>query len=197
MDTRKWIAVVAALFVVGVACPAEACRCIKNHIQPFYCNSNAVLKMTFIEPAQITNNGAQVTGYKIQVDEVIKCNAALQYLTFISSWAGSSCQYYHSESDYNIEYLVTAYNDSGHVYVSGCHYVVPWSELSPKQILGFQSSYNAGCTCNIISCFSPPCSPPEKTCVIEGDGTPQAENQQKNQACVPDSNTTCHWETIQ
>ncbi|XP_069065730.1 metalloproteinase inhibitor 1-like [Pleurodeles waltl] len=197
MDTRKWITVMAALLFVGVACPAEACRCIKDHLQRFYCNSNGVLKMRFIEPMQITDSGSQVTGYKIQLDEVLKGSAELQSLTFISSSAGTSCEYHHSESDYNVEYLVTAYNNSGDVSVSGCNYVVPWNELSSNQILGIQGAYSEGCTRNIISCFSPPCSPVQNTCVIEGDANPQTENQQKNQACVPNTNTTCSWKTIE
>ncbi|KAJ1095813.1 hypothetical protein NDU88_000964 [Pleurodeles waltl] len=105
---------------------------------------------------QITDSGSQVTGYKIQLDEVLKGSAELQSLTFISSSAGTSCEYHHSESDYNVEYLVTAYNNSGDVSVSGCNYVVPWNELSSNQILGIQGAYSEGCTrnCGTICPFS-------------------------------------------
>ncbi|XP_069065733.1 metalloproteinase inhibitor 1-like isoform X1 [Pleurodeles waltl] len=199
METRKWITLMAVVFVLGAFSSADACRCILNHLQRSYCDSNAVLKAKFLEATTRTLPGSQDVqkGYKVKVGKVLKGKLALESLTFISS-PSHSCGYIHPSTGFNKDYLITAAsNNNGDVSVNSCSYIVPWNKLLPKQRKGVEAAYNKGCTCGIEYCSSKPCSASEKTCSIEQYEGGDAENQLRNQICVPITRTTCEWRTIE
>ncbi|KAJ1095812.1 hypothetical protein NDU88_000964 [Pleurodeles waltl] len=199
MDTKKYISLVAALLFLEISSPVEACSCLPFVLQNSVCNANAVLQGKFLEPSQ--KPGSSPTdvekGYKVHIDKVLKGNQTLISVTFIKSMSGTSCEYHHDRSGFNVEYLFTASDNNGDLTVSSCSYIKRWSEMSSKEILGVEGAYLKGCNCKVVPCSSQPCSSEPRTCTLEqyegGDG----ENQRKNQVCVPSKGPRCIWKTIE
>ncbi|KAJ1095819.1 hypothetical protein NDU88_000969 [Pleurodeles waltl] len=174
-----------------------ACTCILNHPQRSYCNSEIVLKLKIHEATRTVSGSQAEKCYKVRVEKVLKGNVALKSLNSICTKSGTDCEYVHLSTNFHKDYLITASNNQGNISVSSCSYSVSWDELLHKQKKGVEGAYNKGCTCDIISCASRPCSTPQKTCAIEEYKGGDSENQLKNQVCVPVNSTTCRWKRIE
>lgn len=193
MDTWKWVTLMTGVLFLGAFSPAEACKCIINHLQVSYCNSDLVLNLKFQEPT----TQAGVKGYKVEVVKVLKGSVDLKSLKFISTMSGTDCEYFHPSTDFHKNYMITASKNNGKVSVSGCSYIVRWDELSHKQKKGVEGAYKKGCPCAIVSCSSQPCSAPQKTCTLDEYTGGDAKNQLKNKFCVPINPTTCKWKDVE
>ncbi|XP_078539847.1 metalloproteinase inhibitor 1-like [Lissotriton helveticus] len=192
MDTRKWVTLLAGVLFVGALAPAEACKCIINHLQRSNCNSEIVLKLKIHEAT--TQAGDK--GYKVEVVQVLKGIVKLKTLKFITIMNGTDCEYFHPSTDFHKDYLITASNISGKVSVSSCSYSVRWDELSHNQKKGVEGAYYKGCSCAIESCATPRCSTAQKTCTIDEYNGGDAKKQLKNKFCVPVNTTTCQWKEV-
>ncbi|XP_066470058.1 metalloproteinase inhibitor 1 [Tiliqua scincoides] len=203
MDSAKmcgFLATSCVLLLTLLGDPTEACSCAPSHPQTAYCNADVVIRCKFVGNG--TRSGLSVQ-YEIKTTKVYKGSEAMQELRFLHTPAMASvCGYEHKENHQGEEYVIAGMLDNNLVRISACSFIQPWAQLTPEQRRGLSLDYSKGCSCQIVPCYSMPCSVDSNSQCLWTDGIVNqmwnGGSQDKSAACLPKSGNPglCTWQSL-
>ncbi|XP_069795961.1 metalloproteinase inhibitor 2-like [Narcine bancroftii] len=173
----------------------DGCTCLPVHPQVTFCNSDIVIRALVTHKRLVSTNNVEpdMIQYEVKQEKMYKGFEMVKYVYTASSSAACGI-----ELETNIKYLITGhFGIEGIIHIGICNWIVPWDDLTSLQKWHLKwNKYETGCSCQIISCHSLPCSALSKSqCVwtdLAIEKTP-AGSQANNYACTKQDNGSCHW----
>ncbi|XP_072928222.1 metalloproteinase inhibitor 4-like isoform X2 [Hemitrygon akajei] len=144
----------------------------------------------------ISSSESSVIQYTVKQEKMYKGFEMKKMVDYI--YTSSSSSLCGIELETNIQYLITGHFDiQGIVHIGLCNWIVPWDDLTSLQKWHLKwNKYETGCSCQIVSCPSVPCSSPTKTQCIWTDlvyEKTRTGSQAKNSVCSKEDDGSCHW----
>ncbi|XP_067907937.1 metalloproteinase inhibitor 3-like [Heterodontus francisci] len=176
----------------------DGCSCLPVHPQIAFCNSDIVIRVLVTSKKLVSSNNMQADTIQYAVRQE-KMHKGFEKKKIVEDvYTASSSAACGLELETNVQYLITGQlGVQGKVHIGICNWIVRWDNLTSLQKRNLKlNKYETGCSCQIVSCHSLPCSAPAKSqCVwtdMATEKTP-AGSQAKNSVCMKRDDDSCHW----
>ncbi|XP_043563882.1 metalloproteinase inhibitor 3-like [Chiloscyllium plagiosum] len=176
----------------------DACTCLPVHPQTAFCNSDIVIRVSVTSKSLVSSNNMEpyTIQYAVKQEKIYEGFEKKKMVEYV--YTASSSAACGVELKLSIQYLITGQLDTqGKVHIGICNWIVPWDDLTSLQKRNLKwNKYKTGCSCQIVSCHSLPCSSPAKNqCIwtdLATEKTP-AGSQAKYNVCMKRDDGFCHW----
>ncbi|XP_038668596.1 metalloproteinase inhibitor 3-like [Scyliorhinus canicula] len=176
----------------------NGCTCLPVHPQIAFCNSDIVIRVLVTSKTLVSSNDMEhdTVQYAVTQEKMYKGFEKKKMVEYV--YTASSSAACGVELETNVQYLITGQlGIQGKVHIGLCNWIVPWDDLTSMQKRNVKwNKYETGCSCQVVTCLSLPCSLPEKSqCVwtdLVTEKTP-AGSQAKYSVCMERDDGCCHW----
>ena len=127
---------------------SEACTCLYQHPQAYFCDSDFVVIVNITKLSQVAEHAV----YEVEVHNILKATQQAQIALeeeTVRLRLSSDAVCRHVGLIPGTTWLITGTMDSDRLYVPFCGYTKPWSQVTPHLLESFQQIKQHGCACSI------------------------------------------------